>query len=53
MWIEIRDHFIIKKKQIENKPLIRLKRLEFKKKWDNVLDLIMKDTEEKTRTLNT
>ena len=53
MWIEIRDHFIIKKKQTENKPLIRLKRLEFQKKWDNVLDLILKDTEEKTRTLNT
>ena len=31
MWIEIRDHFIIKKKQTENKPLIRLKRLEFQK----------------------
>ena len=48
LWIEIRDYFVYKKKQILDKPLERLKREEFRKKWTELLKEILEDTNKKT-----
>ena len=51
LWKEIRDFFIQKKKEISNKPLKRLKREAFKKKWDGLMQEILEDTKKKLKEL--
>jgi len=51
LWTEIRDHFIFKKKQLGDNPLAKLKRSDFREKWDSILGIILKETEEKTLAL--
>jgi len=47
LWTEIRDYFVEKKKQIFDKPLKRLNREEFRKKWLDVIKTILTDTYKK------